>query len=102
VLVAGGLGASLLPMFVATRLREAAAAPFPVPGRYIVRVLMRAGPGGPSPAVRATYLALRQAGLYAMERYAASGLAPREPIVSGRVLDPSRRSETERSSPDLV
>ena len=109
-LVAGGLGASLLPMFVAVQSREAATAPFPVPGRYIVRVLMRTGPGGPSPAVRAAWRAIRQAGLESMERYAETGLAPREPIVSGRVLDPSRRAEPEpdsgpdpeRSSPDLV
>ena len=106
-LVAGGLGAALLPTFVATRLREAVAAPFPVPGRYIVRVLMRAGPGGPSPAVRAALRAIRQAGLDSMERYAATGLAPREPIVSGRVLDPSEQPGAgaglgRRSSPDLV
>ena len=101
-LVAGSLGAAVLPMFVATRLGEAVVAPIPVPGMYIVRVLMRTGPGGPSPAVRAVQRAIRQAGLDAMERYAATGLAPREPIVTGRVLDPSRRPEPGRSSPDLV
>jgi DNA-binding transcriptional LysR family regulator len=106
-LVAGGLGAALLPMFVAARLREAVAGPFPVPGRYIIRVLMRAGPGGPSPAVRAALRAIRQAGLDSTERYAATGLAPREPIVTDRVLDPSERPRAgagpgRRSSPDLV
>jgi DNA-binding transcriptional LysR family regulator len=100
-LVAGGLGAAILPVFVATRLPEAARAPFPVPGGYIVRVLMRTGPGGPSPAVRAAWRAVREAGLDAMERYAATGLAPREPIVSGRVLDPSQRARPETGT-DLV
>ena len=90
-LVAGGLGVAILPVFVATRLPEAVRAPFPVPGGYIVRVLMRTGPGGPSPAVRAAWRAIREAGLDAMERYAATGLAPREPIVTGRVLDPSQQ-----------
>jgi hypothetical protein len=60
--------------------------------------------GGPSPAVRAVQRAIRQAGLDSMERYAATGLAPREPIVSGRVRDPSERPgpRAERSRPDLV
>ena len=101
-LVVGGLGAALLPMFVATPIREALAGPFPVPGRYMVRVLMRTGPGGPSPAVRAAWRAIREAGLDSMERYAATGLAPREPTVSARVLDPSLRPEPWRSSSDLV
>lgn len=92
-LVVGGLGAALLPMFVAAPIREAVAGRFAVPGRYLVRVLMRTGPGGPSPAVRAAWRAIREAGLDAMERYAETGVAPREPTVSGRVLDPSLRPE---------
>ena len=90
VLLTGGLGAAVLPAFVATRLRDAVVTPVQVPGSYIVRVLMRSGPGGPSPAVRAAYRAIHQAGIDATERYAATGLAPREPIVTARLTDPSQ------------
>jgi hypothetical protein len=89
VLLAGGLGAAVLPTFVATRLRQATVTDLPVPGHYLVRMLMRTGPAGPSAAVRAAELAIRQAAMDATERYAASGLAPREPVVSARLLDPS-------------
>ena len=88
-LVAGGLGAAVLPAFVAARLRATVATPIPVPGSYLVRMLLRGGPGGPPPAVRAAGLAIHQAALDATEQYAASGLAPREPVVSARLLDPS-------------
>lgn len=88
-LVAGGLGAAVLPAFVAARLSGAVVTTIPVPGRYLVRMLLRGGPGGPPPAVRAAGLALRQAALDATEQYAATGLAPREPVVSARLLDPS-------------
>ena len=88
-LVAGGLGAAVLPTFVAARLTGAVAAPFEVPGRCIVRLLTRTGPGGPSPAARAARSAIRQAAFEAVLRYAESGLAPREPEIRARLLDPS-------------
>jgi DNA-binding transcriptional LysR family regulator len=90
VLLAGGLGAAVLPAFVAARLRKAVVTDVPVPGRYLVRILMRTGAaGGPAPAARAAELAVRQAALDATERYAATGLAPREPVIRARLTDPS-------------
>jgi DNA-binding transcriptional LysR family regulator len=92
VLVAGGLGAAVLPAFVATRLPGAVVSTLEVPGRAVIRLLLRTGPGGPSPAVRAARLAIRQAGLDAVERYAASGLAPHDPVVRARLTDPSEEA----------
>ncbi|HWG27859.1 LysR substrate-binding domain-containing protein [Actinospica sp.] len=98
VLVAGGLGAAVLPAYVATRLRGAVVTGLAVPGQTVVRLLVRTGPGGPPPAVRAARLAIRQAGLDAVERYAASGLAPHDPVVSARLTDPSERTSAERTA----
>lgn len=93
VLIAGGLGAAVLPAFVASRLHKALVTEIPVTGLYLVRILLRGGPGGaPSPAVRAANLALRQAVVDATERYAALGVAQREPVVSARLLDPSEEN----------
>jgi DNA-binding transcriptional LysR family regulator len=99
VLLAGGLGAAVLPAFVANRLRDAVVTEIPVTGRYLVRILLRGGPGGaPSPAVRAVNLALRQASVDATERYAELGVAQREPVISTRLLDPSEEASADRAA----
>ena len=87
-LVSARRGAVILPSFTAERLRDARITRIPVSGRFLVRVLRHAGPGGPAPATGAAVRALQQAALDSAERFARSGLAEREP-VQRQLRDPS-------------
>ena len=89
-LLAAGHGAALLPGSFATRLRRVQVTELQVPGRLILRVLMRSGPHGPSPVALAAAVALEQAMLDSAAQYVRRGITPREPIMR-RLVDPSEQ-----------
>lgn len=85
-LVAGGLGAAILPAFTAGRLLHATVTGIPVPGQYLLRALHHGS--RPTPAVRATLAALQHALLVAADAAARDGWLRRDPVVR-RLTDPS-------------
>jgi len=91
-LLAAGHGAALLPGSFATRLRRVQVTELQVPGRLILRVLMRSGPHGPSPVALAlaAAVALEQAMLDSASQYVRRGITPCEPIMR-RLVDPSEQ-----------
>ncbi|MFI9273282.1 LysR family transcriptional regulator [Kitasatospora sp. NPDC052896] len=87
-LLAGQLGAAIMPAYFAAQLERARVTAVPVAGRLIARVLYRTSPVAGGALARAALEALRQAGRDHAEQEAVAGRAVREALV-GSLRDPS-------------
>nr|AUV64172.1 putative RuBisCO transcriptional regulator [Streptomyces citricolor] len=87
-LLAGQLGAVIMPAYFAAQLERAKVTGIPVPGSLIARVLHRTGTAGGAPAARAVVAALLQAGRDHAEQEALDGRAVREAVIRP-LRDPS-------------
>jgi DNA-binding transcriptional LysR family regulator len=92
-LLAGQLGAVIMPAYFAAQLKPAQVTAIPVPGSLIARVLHRSRAAGGAAAAGAAVAALLQAGRDHAEREAVAGRAVREAVIRP-LRDPSEDAGT--------